>query len=326
MKVNIIGFELDFASNVSFGEVYQLIESGAGKKHKFYGDKYLYFTDVKQDLVIGVLLRLKKDKNRITTKETGNDFMVDISELGSGESSTEVSLFCINPDTKKGVFYQYFGGLSIATLRVMWRPAHNKVQSAKIKDLAKEYREHNKYNKEKAREKAKEHYNGIFGIETLTPKATVDSIFQLVTSIKEFKINSKNAIQNAGKYSPQSSFIKKSKIELAFEQPAAWFEHIKRYIKTIMPATVDDDDIIRIVGETLSGEEKAFVIGDNLDEFGNFEFDKFVKKLPKAKWSDYENCKAMDILHNLVETKPIIFGRPSPAKNWRLSSKKNVTP
>ena len=112
MKVNIVGFELTFGRNITIPEVYQLVESNQGVKKNYYGDKYLYYTDVKDDLLVGIILRLKKDKSQINTKEEDGDFIVDINTLKDDYSSTEVSLFTLNPKTLKGVFYCYFGGLS----------------------------------------------------------------------------------------------------------------------------------------------------------------------------------------------------------------------
>lgn len=320
MRVNIIGFELDFARNIKLPEVYQLLESNQGKKHAYYGDKYLYYTDVVDDYIVGIILRLKKDKGRITTKEDGKEFIVDIDKLAKGQSSTEVSLFCMNPKTKMGVFYSYFGGLSPSILRTMWKPAHNKVQRAKIRDLCKQYEGSNKYEPSKARAKAEENFKGVMLLRTLTTPATIENLFKVFNSIQEITINSKSAVQGAGKYSPNSSFIKKASVNIKFNSAVAWYQHIQGYIRKALPTNITDDDKIRIVGETIGGEEKAYVIGENLQEFGAFEFDDFITKIPQKKWSDYSKCDAIKVLLLILKNKTIIFGHTVPEKSWRLLS------
>jgi hypothetical protein len=320
MKVNVVGFELGFGKNIDISEVYQRLESNQGKKKSIYQDKYVYYTDVKKDYIVGLIFRLRKDKSQIRTIEEDGDFKVDIDKLRKDHSSTEVSLFCLNPKTLQGVFYCYFGGLSTTILRTMWKPAHDSVQKAKIKDKTNEIKAHKHYETSKAKAEAEDIFHGFLKVTTLTTPATVNNLFGIFSNIKEIKINSKEALEGAGKYSPSSSFIRKGKLEATFENPNKWFESIKDYIRNIIPSEPNEGDIIRLVGETLTGEEKAYIVGENLKEFGQFSYDEYVNRLPKKKWSNYKKSKALKLLLKIMRNDSLVFGLPPEESTWRLPS------
>ena len=202
----------------------------------------------------------------------------------------------------------------------MWQPAHNKIQRSKIKDKTAELVEHRGYPKDKAAAEAESQFKGYMSVSTLTTPATVENLFEVFSSVHVLDINSKSALESAGKYSPNSTFIRKAKVYARFENAVAWYEKIKEYIRKAVPDNLSEDDIIKLVGKTISGEEKAYRIGENLREFGEFNFDNFVSKLPQKKWSDYKKCAALKVLLKLMKDKSIIFGLPPIEKTWRLPS------
>lgn len=324
MKVNIIGFELTFGSNLKISEVFQILESKQGKKNKFYSDEYVYYVDVKDDYIIGVALRLKKDKNSVRTKEQGGTFIPTIDVASKDTSNTEVSFFCMNPETLKGVCYSYFGGLSTAMLRTIWQPAFKTILNAKRKAYRKELVGSGKYQKKKASELAEQKYYEKLSIRTLITKAGIDSLFDKLASIKEIEINSQNALSQSGKYETQSSFIKKSAVNVKFENAHARLQEVQEYVRKILPSKVSEGDIIRLRGEIDSGEEKKFYLGENNQEFGDFNFDEYTKKFPKKDWAKFPDCDAIGVLLKILKKDTILFGLTKPEHDWRLPSAKTV--
>jgi hypothetical protein len=91
MNVNVVGFQMSFANGIEIPELYQQLESSLGKKQKQGSTNYLYFTDLKDGYIIGLVLRFKEDKMLIATSQEDGEFLINISELGKGKESTEVS-------------------------------------------------------------------------------------------------------------------------------------------------------------------------------------------------------------------------------------------
>ncbi|MFT4850452.1 MAG: hypothetical protein ACI83B_003009 [Sediminicola sp.] len=325
MRVNIVGFQMELGKAVTLPYLYQLFESSDAKETKFYSDKYLYFTDIKDNYIVGLVLRFKKDKKHIATHKNENgDLVVDISKLGTDEENTEVSLFCINPESMRGLYYSYVGCLSSSVLKTTWKVPHDLIKNAKIKSLIDEYSEFGKKDRLAAKKKAVNECSGHFNLKVLVTPADINTIISQYSEIKSIEINSQSAFEESGKYSPTGDFIKKGKVEMLFENIVINANSIKMYIKKLVTDTPSKSDIIRLRGKLIDGEEKTFVVGENIDSFGHYEFDKFVELLPKGLWKDYTDCAAMDKLIYIMKNKDAVFGSIPSNNDWRLESAKTA--
>jgi hypothetical protein len=321
MKVSISGFELSFAKPFSLPEIYQLFESLQGKEYRHYSDKYIYYTDVKENFIVGVVLRFKKDKKSIATRTNENgDLVIDVSKLGEDEDNTEVSIFCMNPKTLKGVFYAYVGGMSVNILRTIWKAPHDTIKANKIKSLTQEYSRFEDKRKVLAKQRAESECAGFFDIKLLTTPATLAFMLAEFETIKGFEINAADALDDSGKYSPSSSIIKKAKVDVTFENIVSGYQNIKQYINKVITSTPTNSDIIKLHGVLAGGQEKTLYLGENVEDFGRIKFDTYVDWLPEELWKDYINCVAVDKLIYKMKNTDAVFGVAPQNNSWRLSS------
>jgi hypothetical protein len=324
MNVNVIGFQMSFAKSIKIPELYQLLESSSGKKLRQGSTNYLYYTDLKDGFIIGLVLRFKEDKMSIATSKEGEEFIIDKTELGKGKENTEVSLFAINPDTCRGVYYSYIGSLSSSILKTIWKKPHDNLKAYNIKSLIDEYSQHGKNDKTAAHKHATDDCSGLFNLELLTNPADINDLFKHYDTINALEINSINAFDDAGKYRPDTQFIKRGKIQQTFENVVSNESRIFSYIKGLV-ANKSDDDIVRLRGK-LEGasEDKWLKVGENIQDFGRLKFDDFVELLPEHKWSDYSTCKAIEKLLYILNNKTGTFGATTTDESWRLASAKTM--
>jgi len=321
MQVRISGFQLEFSNNINLPEVFHTLESMQGKKISRYKDKYLYYTDVKEGYIVGVVLRFRANKKSIsTTTDASGNLILDVTKLGTAEDNTDVSVFSLNPKTLRGVFYQYTGGLSPASLGQIWSQAHDKVKSDKIKTLTLEYSQLGTKDKSMALAKAQQECDGRFLIKVLSTPATLEFILNEFDVIKKLEINTNDALENSGKYAPNSSFIKKAKVDVTFENLSSELRNIKQYIQKVVTDNPTERDIIKIYGDLASAQDKMIYLGENIDEFGSYSFDSYVTLLPEKYWKDYIDCEALNKLLYKMKNAKSIFGVIPTNENWRIPS------
>jgi len=320
VKVNVIGFELSLAKGIEIPEIYQLLESAQGDEHKHGKDRYIYFTQLLDGIIVGLVLRFKTDKMTIaTTKDENGELIIDIKELAKEKDSTEVSLFAINPNTLRGVCYSYLGSLSETILTNIFRKPHDKLKSGNIKSLTEQYSQFGKNDKAAALTKAQGECSGFFSLSILTTPADVDTLLKSYDVITAVEVKSKGAFDKGGKFEPNSNLIKSSKVNVVFENLSSGYTEIVKYIKKLNSGKTIDE-VIKLRGKLASGKDKWLEIGENISDFGVLEFDNYVKSLPQDKWTNYTSCEGLKKLIYLLNNKTSIFGNPSNCDNWRLPS------
>lgn len=320
MKVNVIGFEMSFAKSIGIPELYQLLESSQGKEINQGSIKYVYFTDLIDGFIVGLVLRFKKDKMSIaTTINADGELMIDIADLGKLKESTEVSIFAINPDTLRGVYYSYVGCLSSSILKTIMKQPHETLKSGNIKSLTQQYSQFGKKDNSMAHKRAVEECKGFFDLTLLSTPSDVNSLLEQYDSISEMEFNSTEALDKAGKYQPDSQFIRKGKVNVTFDNVIPNYQKISKYIKSLI-SDKKEKDIIKLRGKLASGEEKWLKLGENIEDFGRLDFDNYVDLLPQEKWADYTDCEALQKLIYILNNKTAIFGIPSTDETWRLAS------
>ena len=135
MKVKILGFQLELAKNISVGEFYQQLESIEEQEILIHGKTHILLTDIVKDYICGVFLTYKTNKKSLATqKDKSGELIVNKATLKPGEHGTEVSVFCVNPVTLKGLFYSYSGAASPTGIQSFFRKQHGVIKRQKIKD------------------------------------------------------------------------------------------------------------------------------------------------------------------------------------------------
>jgi hypothetical protein len=324
MKVKVQGFQIGFASNISFSEVFQLLESFSETKRHHHGDEYIYYVDEKENIATGLILRLSNVKSGITTKtDADGNLVVDITTLNDDQTSTEATIFCVNPETGRGLAYSYRRSSTTSLLRTIFKEAHSAVRTSKIKDLTKQYSKLDSTKSGTASKKANEDVKGNFTIKLLSTPATIQTILESYDAIDSISIGAEEALENSGVYSPESPYVSKAKLAISFTNIHSNLLLIKKYINKITKNRTKED-AIRIHGQLEDGVQKWFTVGDNISEFGVLEFDRYIELLPDSLWKEYVDCPALTNLMSKIDSNSSVFGDIPINTDWRLPSAKNL--
>lgn len=326
-KVKIVGFKVEFCPRISIGEFFQRLES-AENEQSILGDRdvKLYVDDV-DGYIVGLLLSFKRDRKSVITEEKDGEkkLIIEKQELKKGQHNSEANIFVINPSTLDGAYYSYFGALTHTRFERFLAKIHDKIRKEKIREKKKEYEKHDGsgMNSKKAYEKAKEFYAGDFKFTLKISEKDIDSVLDVYEKISSLELSVTGAIPDANIFTPASNFITTTNTRVGFKAPKNGVSALKAHVKSLMMTVVGSNKskMLKVIGRTLSGEEKHLYLGDNMDFFGEMDYDRYVDLLPNKYWDDYTNSGALSAMLKIIQSKPHIFG-DKPKKGWKLISRK----
>lgn len=325
MKVRVKGFEMKFSNNVEIADVYHLIESNAKKTIEHYDDKYYLLTTLKDNYIVGLILRFKEDKSSLITQTKGGKLLVKKEKLDEDSDKTAATIFCINPESLKGLFYDHIGSVSKAFIFKLWKEANDKAKKSFIKTKELELSQLDDTKKKTALKKAKETYNGNFSAKILSTPATIDNLIDQFDVISEVTFTSSEALPGLSSSANVSRFISHDKRHTKFTNLNSNLLLIKDYVKSLWSAKKSKEDALRLRGVLeSSGEDKWLYVGDNIDEFGLVTFDRYVELLPDDDWNDYLNCGALLQLLKIVKKNTVMFGHQPSSCSWRKVSAQSL--
>ncbi|GAB5391877.1 MAG: hypothetical protein Altm2KO_21760 [Alteromonas macleodii] len=325
MKVKIQGFELSLSNGVGLPELFQLMESGQNKTTPLNNDEYVYMVDVKDNFIIGLLLRFSDVKKFITTSRgASGELLIKVPDLTDENlDDTEASIFCINPHTLRGAFYTYRRSLTRRLLTTLLNRKHNFLKNKRLQDLTDEYSQLDPEKRKAAAAKATKEITGSFNFELLCTQASIDLLLDSYDEISEMSVTAKDGLPDGGLYSPSSPFVKSTSVTTKFEKnkSQSFVEQIKGFVRKVS-GNLGNDDAIKLYGKLESGAQAWLSLGENISEFDILHFDRFVDMLPEENedWKEYVNCAATVRLINLLKTETAVFGEPPKDSQWRLPS------
>lgn len=326
-KVKISGFQLTFSDNIKIGEVYQQLERFENQEIKLSGGRNgIYLVDTHENYICGILITFRDDKKSVATKrdEDGN-LKVIKSELRKDEHASEASVFFINPITKSGLFYSYFGGSNAAALSKIFSNAHKNARKYAIKSYIDEKLSQSKSkDKSKFSEKANSLYGGKFKLTIMVTPKDIKSLLSEFEEINTIEVKADGLIDNVSEFSPLISLHEKprilTKIAKQFRRKA--HKEVEEVAKKL--GGLSYDDLFKVIGKSFSGEELSRKVGDNTSEFGIMGYDDYIDKLPDDTWTQYKFCAA----HNGLQAKMVkysaVFGVPGSTQSWKIVSAKDL--
>lgn len=328
-NVKIVGFELNFSRNIGIGEFFQELERIDGKSTKLHNRTHYTFFDIKNDFIVGLVLTYTGDKKSIATHEDGEsgDLMVNKLELLSDQNKTEVSLLCLNPGTRRGLFYQYPGNLSASGYFKILQRQHNQIKRRKIKDKANEFSQlSTSKDKAKAHSKACDYFSGEFSLKVLQSPSDIKKLIENYKYISSIEIHGQSALEKFPTFSPLAAIAKNNKVILNYDK--------RESIMTVMADRLselisklnlsDQEKSLALVGDLHSGEEKRLWLGENTDDYGRLKYDQFIDTLPTEKWKDYIESNALKNLITKIDKHHVAFGRPPSLPAWKILSAKDA--
>jgi len=326
MKVNILGFEIKLAKGVSIGDFYQQLEAIEDHEIKLKSRTTIMYTDVVDHLMCGIVLSYKSNKKSlVTARDTDGNLTVTKNILKSNEHGTEVSLFAINPDSLKGIFYSYSGSVSPTGFSELFKKRHDVDLKHKKQSYRDELTQFGSKKISNLTKKISKKYSGSFSLRLLATPADLNKLLSRYSEIKHVVLRATNALSEGGRYTPMEQFSKKSSIMIDLEE-GGLIQDIKNTIKKVFGpyANQQKETTLRLIGLAHSGEELSLVVGDNSDNFGRINYDEYVDLLPRVKWKDYKKCEALTRIIGKVRDTDVVFGPPSIDNSWKISSAKDM--
>ena len=326
-SVKVVGFELIFSKNIEFGEFFQRLESKEKIKEKLGTRDVILYTDELDGYVVGLLLSYKGDKKSFITEEASHEKLaISKQKLRKGQHSSEANIFVINPESKMGLFYQYFGSISSSSFSRYLKVVHDRVKRNNIKEKKKEVKGAGKVSNEKAGKEAEIYFEGDFEFIVKATEKDIDKVLSSYQSISGVDVSVEGAIPDAHIFSPPAGYISTSSFHVGFKRNkgAAFLEQVKSHVKGIVKKVKDTerDRVLKVMGKTFSGEEMATYIGDNLECFGEMDYDRYVDFLPDDYWENYLSSMAVKNIIKIIGENDHIFGS-APNKKWKWASKKD---
>ncbi len=325
MKVKILGFELEMKSGVSVGEFYQQLESYEDKEIIILGKTNVIYTDVIDGYICGIVLNYKSNKKSIvTTRDSDGDLMVRKDKLKKGEKGTEVSLFVINPETMKGLFYSYAGATSPSALGEIFKKCHQKVHTYKVADYKSELTNCGMKDVSDIAKKVRNKFPGKFDFTLLVTPSDLSDVLQQCKEVSQVTVRARDVLSDGGTFAPLDSIAKKSTVAVDID-PGADIGLIRKVVKNVFKPFVESEkeNALRIYGTAYDGESLSLKVGENCDHFGWYHYDEFVDYLPKRKWKKYKKCEALGLLIKKMCEHSVVFGSIPKKNEWKLKSVKD---
>jgi len=321
-KVKVSGFDMEFSGGIQMNDFYQELESISKKQDIRVGvySTRLY-TRIIDGLAIGLILTFKDDKKKLATEKDGSGKLkVNRVELKEHQTSTEASLFCFNPLTKSGIFTHYAGAASVSVYTSIFNQAHKNVKDRLIDQKVNEYsRGKSSGDLKRIRSRAQNDFPGSFSFKHIYQEKDLDQILENVKTLSEIEVTTELGIPDEPVFRHFSSIAKKTTQTISFIDQFKKVDNLKKHLSNFIHEAFSSKDkkyALKLIGASLSGQRAQYWIGENIEEYGFFDYDQYIDDLPEDVWDKYDSCPALINLIEIINGKSETFGKVQPAVAW----------
>jgi hypothetical protein len=321
-KVKVSGFEMDFSSGIEMNDFFQELESISKKQDIRVG---IYstriYTRIIDNLAVGLILTFKDDKKKLATQKDGSGKLkVNRVELKEYQTSTEASLFCFNPVTKSGVFTHYAGAASVSVYTSIFNQAHKTVKDRLVDQKVNEYsRGKSSGDLKRIKSRAQGDFPGSFSFKYIYQEKDLDQILENVKTLSEIEVTTELGIPDEPVFRHLGSVAKKTTQTISFLDKFKTIENLKGHLSNFIHDAFSSKDkkyALRLVGASLTGQRAQYWLGDNIEEYGFFNYDQYIDDLPEDIWDKYDSCPALINLIEIIEGKSETFGKIKTVQSW----------
>ena len=321
-KVKISGFNLQLSDKITVRDFFselQVISQEPSIRVKDYTARI--YTAIVGDLIVGLVLTFKGEKQKLAS-EINDDgkLIVNRVALKKNQTSTEASLFCLNPDSLSGVYTHYSGSATASTYGCLFKKAEGNIKKDLIERKVNEITNYGESgDAKKALKTANNHYSGSFDFIRIFQEKDLQQIISSLKSLSEVEVITELGIPKEPMFQSLNSIVKKTTQTVTFIDRFRPIENLKRYL----PSFVDDvlsegekNHALKLIGKSLAGQKASYILGNNIEEFGSFIYDEYIDGLPFDIWDQYPNCNALATLIELVKKNSITFGDITEVTSW----------
>jgi hypothetical protein len=316
--VNVVAFDLSFSNGITVDDLFQFMVLNQKIPISVGGYTSQIISQIHQGFIFGIFIANKGDKSFLTTVQDGTKLKVKKIILDENQTSTQASVFCIEPGSRSGMFYTYHGGVSVHSFSELLRKIHDKARREAVKTLQKEKKKYIK-------DLLVQYFSGEFRFKVKFTQLDLDSLLEKYQNISSVEIAMGPAIEPSSIFRPLTSFASgfKTVVDLDGKQsPQGKIAAVRAFLNSVTNRSMMR--AFKIAGKGLSGEPLTAKFGQNLDHFGSFFLDDYLAKLPgdDVDWDKFVECEAAVELLKIVRQNVAVIPSPPPVSDWK--TRKNI--
>ena len=321
-KVKVSGFEMQFSEGIEMKDFYQELELISRNQELKVGNySTRVYTRVVDGLAVGLILTFRDDRKKLASEQdVSGKLRVNRIELKKNQTSTEASLFCFNPVTKCGLFTHYAGAASVSVYTSIFGQAHKNVKERLVNQRVDEYsRNRSRGDIKRIKHRAQTEFAGSFSFKYIYQEKDLSQILDNLKSLSEVEVITELGIPEEPVFRHLGSVTKKTTQTISFLDQFKSIENLKGHLSNFIHDAFSQKNkkyALRLIGSSLSGQRAQYWIGENIEEYGFFEYDDYIDELPNDVWDNYLNCIALANLSSLLKTKSETFGQLKSAESW----------
>ncbi|MFQ1970942.1 hypothetical protein [Aeromonas veronii] len=321
-KVKVSGFEMQFSDGIEMNDFYQELELISRNQDINVGTySTRVYTRIVDELAVGLILTFKDDRKKLASEEDGSGKLkVNRIELKEHQTNTEASLFCFNPSTKSGVFTHYAGAASVSVYASIFGQAHKNVKDRLIDQRIDEYsRGRSRGDIKRIKQRAQGELGGTFSFKYIYQEKDLGQILENVKTLSEVEVITELGIPEEPVFRHLGAVTKKTTQTISFLDQFKVIENLKGHLSNFIHeifAQKNKKYALRLIGASLSGQRVQYWIGDNVEEYGFFEYDDYIDELPDDVWDNYLECAALSNLSDVLKNKSETFGELQSVATW----------
>ncbi len=311
-KVCALGFQITFNPKVKFGELIKALKLECDKEIENGAATHVLFLDESQNYIIGSAITLKGHKKSIESRrDDKGKLIITRSELADNTTGLEPTLFAINPNTQKGVYYRNYGSPSLNALKRIFRRSHDKIVKERLKEAVDaEYQKKPKGDEDKSKRKIQKKlqntFDGSLDIQILVTPDDLADLMKKYEKLNRCEITATEALLPSTLLTPLSPMVAGSKVSLRFDNKGG-FNKVKT---AVLHAFKNKHyEKIKLIGRGFNGEDLQEFVGQVKDYYHTYTYDEFVEELPEGVWLEYSQSRAMARLLDIITEKTATFGR-----------------
>lgn len=322
-KVRVLAFQMDTSTGVSIGDFYQSLEKMDGDENiKAHGRNHLIRTRIVNGYISVVLLKISSDKKSvISRKSTDGKHEVVTNILRDTESGVEVVLLLLNPQTGRGLMYNYWKSTSPAMLIKIFGKANTQARRWVAKPYREELKDKFKDRGRVLKELTKKFPNN-FSLSIIQEEYSINDIIQNLKDIRSIVVSGEELSMGQGTISPFVDIMPAKRVEYRARAKESFsaVSNAARQIASYFMG-VPGSAKIALSGLNFEGELTHFKVGSNIHSLDELDFDDYVDLLPNDYWENFWKSSACRRLLRLAENYSAIIGKPPNVSSWRKGMK-----
>lgn len=304
MKVNFMGFSISCTSAITLNDFFEYLEKKKSTKYNLGTYDRLYFvnTTANDNYHVGLFVTVKDQKKFCELSKKDDKLEIIVNNIGKNRNLMDFNFFIVNKKNGLGIYQYYHNSCSTNQFCYFCNRIYNEINGKTQQKEISSYGGADITNKEKR--KIEKKYSGTLKWELLVRKEGLPELMKELDKIKSFEFDFAYLQAKEHEFKPLEKFVKKERRKLSFVQKSP-----AQFITTEICSLADKLNIKtgRVFGQDVDGIERIIHIYDNLDNFGEYEYDDVAERLNALDMDKFEESWVTRELLSASESHNHIF-------------------